>query len=248
MSPAVDQRRDAHTRRLAPNVERAHALGAVDQVSGARQEIDSRRFDVHRNLPDRLRRVGVEDDPLVLGQLSNRRHVLDRADLVVREHDRDEDRLVRDRLANRVELHQTVRPHGHVRRLEALPLQALTDVQARPLLDGGGDDVVALFPVHLGDALDREIDRLGPPGSEDDFLGIPGADDLRDLIPRAVDGVLGLPAERVVPARRVAELLGEVGNHRLDDPWVYGRRRLRIHENRELQHLALSVSPVPCIT
>src|SRR5437660_1174662 len=196
VSTAVDQRRDAHPRRLAPNVERAHALRAVDQVRGTRQEIDPRRLYVHRNLADRLRRVGVEDDPPLLGQLPDRRHVLDRADLVVREHDRDEDRLVRDRLADRVELHQTVRPHGHVRRLEALPLQALTDVQARPLLDGGGDDVVALFPVHLGDALDREIDRLGPPGSEDDFLGIPGADDLRDLIPRAVDGVLGLPTER----------------------------------------------------
>ena len=119
-------------------------------------------FDVHRNLADGLRRVGVEDDALLLGQLPDRGHVLDRADLVVRVHHRDEDRLVGHRLANRVELDQPVGSHGHVRHLEALALQPLADVQARPLLDGRGDDVVALLPVHLGDALHREIDRLGP--------------------------------------------------------------------------------------
>src|SRR5262249_56194569 len=99
----------------------------------------------------------------------------------------------------------------------SVALEAAADGQARPLLDGGRDDVVALLPVHLGDALDREIDRLGPAGREDQLLGVAGADDLRDLLTGAVDGVLGLPAERMVPARRVTELLREVGNHRLDD-------------------------------
>src|SRR4030095_14120667 len=75
---------------------------------------------------------------------------------------------------------------------------------------------------------------------EDDFLRVAGANEPRDLLARAVDRVLGFPAERVIPARRMAELLREVGDHRVHDPRIDGRGRLRIHEDRELhRHLAL---------
>ena len=66
-----------------------------------------------------------------------------------------------------------------------------------------------------------------------------------------IDSALGLPAERMVAAGRVTELLGEVRQHRLDHPRIHGRGRLRVHEDRELQrHPALSVSRwcVPCFT
>jgi hypothetical protein len=239
---AVDQRRDPYSRRLAADVEGADTLRPVDQVRGARQEIDPRRLHVHWDLADGLRRVRVKDDPLLLGEAADRPHVLDRADLVVREHDREKNRLVGDRPAKCLDVHEPVRTNRNVRHLVALPLQALADVQACALLDGGRDDVVALLPVHLDDPLDRKIDGLGPTGREDHFLRIPGADDLGDLLARAIDGILGFPAEGVVSARRMAELLREIGDHRLHDPWVDGRGRLRIHENGKLQrHQALSI-------
>ena len=78
-----------------------------------------------------------------------------------------------------------------------------------------GDDVVALLLVELGHALDREVVRLGRAGGEDDLLVV-AADQRRDLLARVLDRGLGLPAERVVAARRVAEVLGEVRQHRLD--------------------------------
>ena len=85
-----------------------------------------------RDLADGLGGVGVEDDPLLLGELADGRDVLDRADLVVGEHDRDEDGLVGDGRADLVDVDQPVRLHRHVGHLEALPLQALAHVQARP--------------------------------------------------------------------------------------------------------------------
>src|SRR5436309_1226097 len=91
-APAVDHRRDPHARHLAPHVERADALGAVDEMRGARQQVDAHRLDVDGDLADGLRGVGVEDDPLLIGDLSDGGNVLDGPDLVVGEHHRDEDR------------------------------------------------------------------------------------------------------------------------------------------------------------
>ena len=110
--------------------------------------------------------------------------------------------------------------HRQVGDLEALPLEPLAGVEDWPCARSPGDDVVALLPVHLGHALDREVVGLGAAGGEDDLLGIAGADELGDLLAGLLDGRLGLPAERVVAAGGVAELLGEVRQHRLDDPRV----------------------------
>ena len=109
VAAAVDQRGDPHARALAAHVEGADALGAVHQVRGARQEIDAHALDIDRDLAGSLGGVGVEDDPLLLGQLADGRDVLDRPDLVVGEHDGDQDRLVGDRLANLVHGHESVR-------------------------------------------------------------------------------------------------------------------------------------------
>jgi len=235
VAAAVHHRRDPHARALAPDVERADALGAVDEMRGARQEIDAHRLDVDGDLADGLRGVGVEDDPLLLGELADGRDVLDGADLVVGEHHGDQDRLVRERLADLLDVDDPVGLHGHVRHLEPLPLEALERVDARALLDDGGDDVVALLLVHLGHALEGEVDRLGAARGEDELLRIARADQRGDLGARGVDRALRLPSERMVAAGRVPELLGEVRQHRLDHARVARRRRLRVHEDRKLQ-------------
>src|SRR5205823_1317066 len=230
----VDHGREPHARPLAPHVERAHTLGAVDQMRRAREEVDAHCLRVHRDLADRLGGVRVEDDPLLFRELPDRGDVLDRADLVVREHDRDEDRLVRDRLLHVVHVHEAVRLHRDGRHLAPLPLEPLAGVEPRALLDRRRDDVVTLLAVHLGDAFQRQVDRLGATRGEHDLLGVARADEARDLRPRGVDGALGLPPEGMVPARGMTEPLGEVGQHRLDDSRVARCRRLRIHEDREL--------------
>src|SRR5438876_981664 len=169
---AVNHGREPYARPFTPYVERADALGPVEQVRRAREKVDPHRLDVDRDLADGLSGVGMEDDPLFLRELADRGDVLDRADLIVREHDRDEDRLVRDRLLHVVDVHEAVRLHRDVRHRESLPLEPLAGIEPRPLLDRRRHDVVALLAVHLGDALEREVDRLRAARREHDFLGV----------------------------------------------------------------------------
>ena len=96
-----------------------------------------------------------------------------------------------------------------------------------------GDDVIALLAVHLGDALDRQVVRFGGAAREDDFLGV-GADQIGDLLARLFDRLFGFPPERMVAARRVAEVLREVRQHRLDDARIDRRRRVIVHVDRKL--------------
>ena len=60
------------------------------------------------------------------------------------------------------------------------------------------------------------------------------ADQGGDLLAGLLDGRLRLPAEGVAAAGRVAELLGEVRQHRLDHARVGPRRRVVVHVDRRL--------------
>ena len=88
-----------------PHVERTDAFGRVHLVPDDRQQVDAQIVDARRHLPDRLGRVGVERHavaPRDLGDLGDR---LERADLVVGVHDRDQHgpRLDRSRDVARVD-------------------------------------------------------------------------------------------------------------------------------------------------
>ena len=231
----VDERPEAHPRVLAAHVESADALRPVEEVRGRREEVHPHGLHVDRDLADRLGGVRVKQDPPVLREAAERGDRLDRSDLVVGEHDRDEDRPVRERRADRGDVDQAVGPHRHVRDPEPLPLEAPGDVEAGALLDDRGDEVVPLVAVCVGDALEREIDRLRAARREDDLPRIAGADEPGELLARPLHRALRLPAVRVGAAGRMAEPLGEVGEHRGQHARVDRRRRLRVHEDREPQ-------------
>ncbi len=81
------------------------------------------------------------------------------------------------------------------------------------MLGGHGDDVLALGPgVEMRRALDGEVVRLGGTGGPDDFLGI-GADQGGDFLARFLHGLLGFPSIDVGARGRIAEVLGQPGNH-----------------------------------
>ena len=236
MAAAVDNRRQAHARPLGPHVQRAHALGSVKLVPRHREQVDTVAFDVDRNLAYRLHRVAVKDDPAFLGDAPDLADRMNRPDLVVGVHDRDQHGLVGDRVAHRVGIDHPVLVHrqvGHGRL--ARPFQRAATVEHRLVLGDAGDDVVALVLVELDNPLDRLVVGLGRAAGENYLLGL-RIDQRGDLVARLVDRFLGFPAEAMVAAGGVAELLREVRQHRLQHPRIDRRRRVIVHVYRQLDH------------
>jgi hypothetical protein len=207
------------------------------------QQVDPHLLDVDRHLADRLHGVGMEDDALLLAHPADVLDGLERADLVIRRHDRHEDRFVGDRSADLLGVHLPVLVHRQIRDLEALAFQPLARVDDRLVFRQLGNDVITLLAVHGGDALDREVVALGGAGGEDDLAGVlvaalaldAGADQPGDLGPGLVDRLLCLPAERVAAAGGVAEVLGKVRQHRLDHPRIGAGGGVVVQVDRQLQ-------------
>jgi hypothetical protein len=81
---------------------------------------------------------------------------------------------------------------------------------------GGGDDVVALLRVHLEYPFNAEVVGLGGTRGEDDFFGV-AANEGGNLFASVVHGFFGGPAEGVVARGSVAEYLGQVRHHGLQN-------------------------------
>ena len=186
----------------------------------------------------------MKQDALFLGDLADLLDRVDRADLVVGQHDRNQDGFVRDRVPHVVRADHAALVHREIGDLEALPgLQGLGGIQHSPVLGRVRDDMVSLFVIHLHDALERQIVRFRGPAGEHDFFGV-GMDEARDLLPRLLDGFLAFPAKGVVPAGPVTEFLGEIREHHLEDAWVRGGRRMTIQVNGELHRLTPSIAGI----
>src|SRR5207247_9255486 len=65
----------------------------------------------------------------------------------------------------------------------AVLLEPLARIDDRLVLGDRRDDVVALLAVHLGDALDRQIVRLGRAARDDNLLRV-RPDEIGDLLDR----------------------------------------------------------------
>ena len=225
LTAAVDERLKPHAGLAAAHVERADALGAVHLVAAPAEQVDAVTLDVGGHLADPLRAVGVEDHALLVAEPADLGHLVDGADLVVRPHDAHEDRVGPHGRAHHLGGDHAVGrriQEGHV---EALALQALAGIEHGLVLDRASDDVAAaLLPggslgIDLGGALHGEVVALGGAAGEDDFLRV-GADQAGGLLAGGLDAVLGIPAETVVAASGIAELLAEIGKHGLHDAGV----------------------------
>ena len=161
-------------------------------------------------------RVHVEGHPALTREPTHRAHGLERPDLAVRGHDRDEGGVVAQRPRHRLRVHAAVGIHTDVRDVPAALLEVPARVEDRDVLDRGGHEVAA--PGALGHAADREVVRLGRARGED-HASRRRADQPGDLRARAVERGARLQTERV-ECRRVADAAFEEGAHDRDDPGV----------------------------
>ena len=126
-------------------------------MSGDGHQVDAIFLHVDRNLSDGLHRIHMQEDTFFFGDLSDFGDGLNDTDFIVRVHDRNQNRLRRNRATEIVEIDAPVLFDGQIGDLVAVLLQALTGIERGFVLGDLRDDVIALLAVHLGDAFDREV-------------------------------------------------------------------------------------------
>ena len=220
----------------APDPQRPGALRALGLVRRQRDEVRAEGVDVEVEPRRRLDGIDVEQEPAPrpddLRDLGDR---LDRADLVVREHHRDEDRAVGDRPLDVLGVDAAVAVDRDLHDLEAELLEVLERVADRVVLDGRRHDAVSARPAGPGGALEREVVGLGPAAREHDLAGV-RADRPREPLVGVVERLAGDAAERV-RGRRVAERAAEERQHRLERLGAQGRGRGMIEIDRHCGRL-----------
>jgi hypothetical protein len=146
--------------------------------------------------------------------------------------------LILDRALEAIEIDQPARLDRQVSRAKAFLLHRRGAFEHAFMLGHQGHDMVlAELLVEAQRAFDREVVRFGRARGEDDLPWI-GMDERRKLTARALDRRFGLAAISMGDRRRIAEFLGEPGQHRLQHARIAGRRRLVIEIDRRLIALA----------
>ena len=145
------------------------------------------------------------------GDLGDR---LECADLVVTQHHGHERRSLGDGPLDVVGVDPAVAVDRQLHDLEAELLEVPERVADGVVLDGGGDDAMAVGLRRPGDPLEGEVVGLGATAREDKLARLcvqTGGHPLVRLVERGAGG-----AAEAVRGRRVAEVLGQVRQHRFE--------------------------------
>jgi len=195
----------------------------------------------------RLDRVDMEHQTLARphpgGDLGHR---LDGPDLVVSEHDRDQDRLVVERRLELVRIHPPVAIDRQLDDLEPELLEVPQRMTDGVVLDRRGDDPVAARLARPGRALQGEVVGLRAARGEDDLAPL-GAQPCRDALVGIIERRARRATERMGRAR-VPERLGHERQHRVEDLAPERRRRGVIEVDRHRPDRTPEPCSKPCPT
>ena len=206
-----------------PDVEAADPLGAVELVGAEGEKIDGYPLDIHRNLPDGLDGVGMEEDPLLLGVFGQLLNGEDQPRFVVGGHDGDQCRLIGVQVGlQRLQVHDAPVVDREGNHLGADALQ-----EAAGMADGGVFHLGRDDPLLRGVADDVEVDSLedivvplGAASVHEDVVLVGGVDSLVEPIDGNSKVGVNLSPEGVQGVRVPVEL-GQERVHRLLDLGVH---------------------------
>ena len=126
-----------------------------------------------------------------LGNLTDGGNIVKGTYFVVGKHDRDEDRLGGDCLANLFRIHESSRVHRQVGHQVSSFFQRMASIQHGAMFSPGRDDVIALFLVKLGDSLDRNVVGFRCATAENDVSRL-GMDQKGNLGSAPLNSFLGI--------------------------------------------------------
>ena len=206
------QHKPADGRALA-DVQRPYALGCVKLVPRQGQQVHRQRGQVDGHRADGLHRVGVHQRAVGLGDAAQFLNGLQGADFVVGHHHRYQGGIRPHGLFQLRRVHQPLPVHRQVGHLKALFLQLLGGMEHRVVLDGAGDDVLALVPAGVGRPPQGPVVRFGAAAGKVDFSRL-GPQGLRRLLPGLLYRLARLPP-RLVHRGGVSVAAGQIGHHGL---------------------------------
>ena len=93
VSAAIDDCRKLYARVLATHIQSANAFRAVSLVGREGHQVDFLLFQVDLYFAGRLSCVAMENDAFLAAQLANFLDRLDHANLIIDQHDRDQDSI-----------------------------------------------------------------------------------------------------------------------------------------------------------
>ena len=155
-----------------PEIQRTDALGAVELVAREREHVGAERLDVDREPGRPGDRVDEEQAALralLAHDLSDLGDRLDRADLVVRQLDRDDGRPLRDCCGDVIGIDAPVAVDRQLHDLEPELLEVLERVQDGVMLHRARHDPMAAALARPRGALQREVDCLRATAREHDL-------------------------------------------------------------------------------
>ena len=165
---ALDEVRD---RNALSHIEESHALRPMELMGGGGQHVDVVVRHIDREVSDGLDRVRVEEDLLFAADRADLPDGLDRADLIIREHDGHETGIFPDGSRDLLRKDDPVFMDVQEGDVEAFFSQLFQRVQHCVMFKGSGDDVhlPLLFPKGCCGE-DRLIVGLASAGGENDLL------------------------------------------------------------------------------
>ena len=235
MTATIDDRRQQDTRIASAHIESANALRTVEFVSGQRCNVDVHFIHIERDLADCLHRIRMKQDASLTGDFADCFDVLNHADFIVGGHDRNEDRFVRNRFPQIIQINKPSIVDREESNSKSFLFKMLTGVEDGLVLGDRRNDVVALLAIHPGDALDCQIVGFGCAAGDYNLSRI-SADQCSDLLPSLFHGFFRFPTEFVVAACGIPELVRQVRHHRFEHTRVERGRRVIVHINRQLNH------------
>src|SRR5579884_57009 len=141
------------------------------------------------------------------------RHRLNGANLVIGIHDGDEDGLIGDGPLYIFGIDAPIAINGQIGGLEAETLQVLAGVEYRVMLNGRGNDMIALLLRRLRHTLDRQVVALRAATREGN-LRWTAIEYFGHLLARGINRLHGMPPQRIDTAG-IAIFCCQVRQHRL---------------------------------
>ena len=147
------------------------------------------------------------------------------ADFVVCRHQRNQHGLVGYRPPQLFQIDESLAVHREPGHVESFAGKTLEGIEDGFVLGHRGDQVIATVAERARGPFDRQVVGFAGAAGEDDLSGT-RPDQPGDLLARSVNRFLGVPSERMLPARGVAESNGEVRQHRVEHTRIDRRGRV----------------------